>query len=444
MASNRELMERLIAEHHLRVQRGRLFDLEPAEMWRAARAAGSRASGSVTGRETPELAHPAAGPAMARASGDETAHAAGPAMARPSGDETARLTGPDWDRVEGMMLGLAIGDALGNPSESMLPGKRRERFGEIRDYVGRKAASIPDAEVEKALPSDDTQLAFWTLEQLMADDGHVVPEHLLERFSSQQIFGIGAAVQESLGNWMGRDERWYDCAADSAGNGALMRIAPVLTPHLPRPSRELWADAALAAAVTHNNHTSTSACLAFLAMLWELLVMDEPPPAEWWWRRYVEVARDLEGDVKLVPRGGPALSGQASPDGTPFTGPLWRFVEDYVPRAFQETRSAPNDVAVLRAGDIWHSGAFLLETVPSVLFILMRCADDPEEAIVRAVNDTKDNDTVAAVVGAAVGALHGRRALPGRWVTGLKGRTSYRDDGRVFELLDQARERWGS
>jgi hypothetical protein len=40
----------------------------------------------------------------------------------------------DFDRVEGMMLGLAIGDALGNTSEGMLPpneGSSMERFGII-------------------------------------------------------------------------------------------------------------------------------------------------------------------------------------------------------------------------------------------------------------------------------------------------------------------------
>ena len=54
--------------------------------------------------------------------------------------------------------------------------------------------------------------------------------------------------------------------------------------------------------------------------------------------------------------------------------------------------------------------AYLLETVPSVLYAPMRYAGDPEEALVRSVNDAKDNDTVAAIVGAAVGALHGAAA----------------------------------
>ena len=64
------------------------------------------------------------------------------------------------------------------------------------------------------------------------------------------------------------------------------------------------------------------------------------------------------------------------------------------------------------------------------------------DCIVRAVNDTWDNDTAAAIVGAAVGALHGRRALPERWVAGLLGRTAADDDGEVFRLTEAAVERW--
>jgi ADP-ribosyl-[dinitrogen reductase] hydrolase len=101
--------------------------------------------------------------------------------------------------------------------------------------------------------------------------------------------------------------------------------------------------------------------------------------------------------------------------------------------------AAARDLTVLQACNQWHSGAYLLETLPSVLYILMRHGDDPEEAIVRAVNDTKHNDTIAAIVGAAVGALHGREGLPARWIEHLSGRTTDRDDGRVFALITEAR-----
>jgi ADP-ribosylglycohydrolase len=78
-----------------------------------------------------------------------------------------------------------------------------------------------------------------------------------------------------------------------------------------------------------------------------------------------------------------------------------------------------------------------------LIYILMGHAHDPEEAIVRAANDTRDNDSIAAIAGAAVGALHGKNKFPSRWISSLSGRTDERDDGRIFELLKEAEMLWG-
>jgi hypothetical protein len=88
------------------------------------------------------------------------------------------------------------------------------------------------------LPSDDTQLAFWTLEQLL-QDGSLEPERLAHRFARGNIRGIGQTVLKFLIN-LHRGVPWYAAGPESAGNGALMRIAPVLIPHLPHPSTSLW------------------------------------------------------------------------------------------------------------------------------------------------------------------------------------------------------------
>ena len=56
--------------------------------------------------------------------------------------------------------------------------------------------------------------------------------------------------------------------------------------------------------------------------------------------------------------------------------------------------------------------------------------------------DTADNDTIGALVGAAMGALHGAEALPARWREGLSGRTEAEDDGRMQEILAAARARF--
>jgi ADP-ribosylglycohydrolase len=325
------------------------------------------------------------------------------------------------DRVRGMLLGLAIGDALGNTSESLHPDERRRRYGEIRDYLPNPHAGGRRV----GLPSDDTQLAFWTLEHLL-EHGQLDPAALARRFSERRIFGLGQSVRSFLRNYKAGQD-WPEAAARSAGNGALMRIAPVLLPHLGTPADDLAIDAALCSAITHNDPGAIAASVAFVSMLWQLLAMEETPRPDWWVEAYVATARPVEGGSGYRPRGG-AWAGR-------YQGPLWRFVHEQLPGAWAAGASA------LAAANAWHSGAYLLETVPTVLYLLMRHAADPERAIIRAVNDSCDNDTVAAIVGAAVGALHGEAALPQRWRDGLLGRTAADDDGRVFALLTQA-ERW--
>ena len=331
----------------------------------------------------------------------------------------------DSDRIEGMMLGLAIGDSLGNTSEGMLPGDRRKKFGEVRDYLPNRHVGTPPGQTPKGYPSDDTQLAFWTLEQIL-DNGRIDPARLCTRFAQNRIFGIGSSVRQFLSN-VHAGKPWQECATHSAGNGALMRIAPVLIPYISNPSSDLWVDTALCAMITHNDTASLSACLAFVHILWELLCIESAPEPGWWMEQYVAVARDLETETAYRPRGG-AFSD--------YSGPLWRYVEERLTEAWEKRLSARE------ACDEWFSGAYLLETVPSALYILMCHGQSLEESIIRAVNDTKDNDTTAAIVGAAVGALHGRKAIPARWIQKLSGRTTDRDDAKVFEILARARETW--
>ncbi len=326
------------------------------------------------------------------------------------------------DRAAGMLIGLAVGDALGNTSEGRNPDERRRQLGEVRDYLPNRHADGSCV----GLPSDDTQLAFWLLEHLLEHDGRVEPAALAQTWATRRIFGIGKSMREFVDRFREERRPWEEAGVASAGNGALMRVAPVLLPHLAAPSPALWADAILASMVTHNDATSTSACVAFAAMLWDLIAMDAPPAPAWWLERYVQLAAPLEGAVALRSR----KAGDA------WRGPLHRFVAERCGAALAA------GLPTREACDGWYSGAYLLETVPSALYILARHGHDAEEAIVRAVNDTRDNDTVAAIVGAAVGALHGRSGLPPRWLGGLTGRTAEADDGRVFALVELALDRW--
>jgi ADP-ribosyl-[dinitrogen reductase] hydrolase len=323
-----------------------------------------------------------------------------------------------FDRVEGMLLSLAIGNSLGNTSESRRPEDRKAEHGEIRDYLPNEYADDQSVGV----PSDDTLLSFWTLEQLVQDNG-LVPENLAERFCQGPIFGIGGSVRRFVINFKDYHRPWYEASDKSAGNGALMRIAPILIPHLKYPTNALWADAAIASAVTHNEPASIAACVSFTNILWELLRMDSLPDPSWWLDTYCAVAKQIEGDTFYKSR-------QPEFD---YEGPIWKFTQDVVQQTFEK------HLGIVEACNGWYSGAYLMETIPSALYILMCYVDDPEEAIVRAVNDTWDNDTIATIVGAAVGALHGKSALPKRLLEKLLGRTSVNDDGRIFELISKAK-----
>jgi len=327
------------------------------------------------------------------------------------------------DRLRGMLLGLAIGDALGNTSESLTAADREARYGEIRDYLPNHHAG--GARV--GLPSDDSQLAFWTLESLL-ECGGLDPDDLSARFASRQIFGIGRSVQKFLANRERGVTPWYHCGAESAGNGALMRIAPMVILHPEGSSAALWLDTALASIVTHRDACSVASCVAFVDLLARLSRLPQPPAPEWITSTFLGTVRQVCAEQPYRPRGGR----YADREGT---------FPDYLEHVLGEARQ--NGWSARQACDAWYSGAYLLETVPSVLWILEQHAHDPEEAIVRAVNDTHDNDTVGAIVGAAVGALHGAKSLPDRWRMGLLGRTSAGDDGRVFQLIEAAiRREW--
>lgn len=337
-------------------------------------------------------------------------------------DDVPTPPGPSNDRLKGMLLGIAIGDALGNTTESINPSQRREKHGEITDYLPNPQAD----ELELGVPSDETQLTFWTVESLL-EHGRIDPEDLIERFSNEEIFSGGHAVDRAVdAHRYGAD--WREAGEPSAGNGALVRIAPVVLPHLPTGGRQLWEDVVFATIVTHNDEMAVVSSVGFTGLLYEVFgAGPSEATGEWWVDKFIKYAKPVETGREY-----PARSPHIS-----FQGTLCEMLETHMRRA------AEGFISVVDACDTWYSGAYLLETVPSALLVLARCAHDPEEALIRAVNDTRDNDSIAAIVGAAVGALHGTSAFPDRWVDSLTGRTRADDDGRVFELIDQAVEQFG-
>jgi ADP-ribosylglycohydrolase len=332
----------------------------------------------------------------------------------------AKLVG--FSRIEGMLLGIAIGDSLGNTTESMTPEQRKQEYGLITDYLPNKHAHNKKI----GLPSDDTQLAFDTLSVIL-DKGRLDTEELARVFSSHRIFGIGKTVKEFLRNYKDYREPWYlSGVVDGAGNGALMKIAPVLISSLANQTENLWADTILSTMLTHNSHLAIGSSVAFINMLNKFVSLKGIPNLQTVIEEFTEILGAFTGNTNCNIRNAKIKSEFSN------SAPI------FIRQAIQFGNE--NDMTIEQFGEYFGSGAYVLETDTILLYILSKYITDPKQAIIQAVNYSKDNDTTASIVGAAMGALYGKEAFEKTWITNLSGRTRENDDGKIFEMIARTNE----
>jgi len=68
-----------------------------------------------------------------------------------------------------------------------------------------------------------------------------------------------------------------------------------------------------------------------------------------------------------------------------------------------------------------------IDTMGTVIWLITKHWKDPEECLIHAVNLGGDTDTVAAIVGALCGALHGTAWIPWRWWNNIENEKRGRD-----------------
>jgi ADP-ribosyl-[dinitrogen reductase] hydrolase len=136
------------------------------------------------------------------------------------------------DRAVGSFVGLAIGDAVGTTLEF----KPRDSYKPLRDMVGGGPFHLNPGEW-----TDDTSMALCLADSLIETKGQFDPGDLMHRFvrwrdggensaNDRGCFDIGSTTNEALSRWL-RDKDPYagSVSPHSAGNGSLMRLAPVAT-----------------------------------------------------------------------------------------------------------------------------------------------------------------------------------------------------------------------
>jgi ADP-ribosylglycohydrolase len=281
------------------------------------------------------------------------------------------------ERARGCLLGLAVGDALGAPLEGTRARRARKAAEAGLEMTGGGTWAAGEW-------TDDTALAL-ALAESIAERGLLDTADLAARYIEWARVGkgIGSATAAALrgaadaADACSRAEAHHEATGMSAGNGTVMRAAPI---GLAAPSVEAAVDAAkLDARLTHFDPTTGAASAALCAAL-------------------IAIRRDED----------PLTAAQDQASGH---GKLTQLVE--AARNGDEALLAEEAVGLER-GACWTTLGIGLHALDAF--------DDYERGVTWAISLGGDTDTNAAVGGALLGCRHGHEAIPQRWLTRLRDR----------------------
>ncbi|NYH52677.1 ADP-ribosylglycohydrolase [Nocardiopsis arvandica] len=316
------------------------------------------------------------------------------------------LPGTTDDRVVGVLLGSACGDALGVPYE-FGPRLAEDRVPEM---AGGGLGPYEPGEY-----SDDTQMAV-CIARALRDHGDPVSAEALRRtadaflrWANDGASDIGnqtAWVMRRSGHALGRPEvaevmeraaadRFAD-GVPSAGNGSLMRTGPLALAY-PDDPRGLAVAADRYSRLTHGDPLASEACVLWCEGI-----------------RYAVAHADLSGV---------------------------RAGLDLLPRDRRGVWAAWLDEAEERPPHAFSPNGFVVRALQAAWSAVVR--GDFTTALRAAVRAGDDTDTVAAIAGALLGARWGASAIPREYLDAVHGWPGYRADGLSELALGVAGRRAG-
>jgi len=282
------------------------------------------------------------------------------------------------NRYRGTLLGLAVGDALGTTLEFRKPGS----FLPVTDMVGGGPFGLAPGQW-----TDDTSMALCLAESLVERRGFEARDQM-QRYvrwlqhghmsSTGRCFDIGTTTHGSLNEFLRTGEPFSGPTSESsAGNGSLMRLAPVPLFYASRPL-EAIEKAGESSRTTHGARDAVDACRYFAALVVgalhgaskEALLSDvyEPEPGVW-------------VKAPLAPRIAEIASGS------------------FIRRDPPEIRGTGH----------------VVKTLEAALWAFHRSSSFREGALL-AINLGDDADTTGAVYGQIAGAYYGEPGIPANWL----------------------------
>jgi ADP-ribosyl-[dinitrogen reductase] hydrolase len=281
------------------------------------------------------------------------------------------------DRYRGCLIGLAVGDALGAPFESMSPGD----FPPVLDTEGSDPFDL-----NAGMWTDDTSMALCLAESLIRCRGFD-PNDQMQRYvkwrnegylsSMGYCFGIGNTVNRALDLFECNGQPYCGLTDRlTAGNGSLMRLAPV--PMFFRTNPLVAIDCcAKSSRTTHATPMAVDACRYFGGLL--VGALNGRP-------------KDTILSPLFHPVAGRWINGELSPE-----------IESVATGSFRQ-----KEPPVIRGT------GFVVESLEAALWAFNKSTNFAHGALL-AVNLGDDTDTTGAIYGQLAGACYGLSNIPESW-----------------------------
>jgi ADP-ribosyl-[dinitrogen reductase] hydrolase len=277
------------------------------------------------------------------------------------------------ERYRGALLGLACGDAVGSTVEFMPRGS----FAPVTDMLGGGPFSLAPGKW-----TDDTSMALCLAESLV-QAGRCEPADQMARYanwyewgywsSTGICFDIGLTTKGAIHQFLLTGEALSGSAdPDTAGNGSLMRLAPIAL-RFGHDEQLVQEMAALSSRTTHAATECLDACRVFA----------------------VALSRALRGMPKerVLDLGGMPI-------------------ESAKIRAIAAADHAAKPVEQIRGS------GYVVDSLEAALWCYAR-HDNFRDAVLEAVNLGDDADTTGAIVGQLAGATYGAADIPVAWLDRL-------------------------
>ena len=285
------------------------------------------------------------------------------------------------DRFYGSLIGLAVGDAMGAPLEFKSPGS----FEPVNDMIGDGPHHLEPGEW-----TDDTSMALCLAESLI-ETGKFDPVDQLKNYLrwyregymsvNNRCFDIGNTTREALLIFEETGEPYPGPENEySAGNGSLMRLAPVPLFYMSNPLEALKMSGQ-SSRTTHNHPLAVDACRYMGGLIHGAVI----------------------GTSKNK-----LLSERYTPiDGYWDENPLENKIDEVACGSFKE----------LEPPEIRGRG-FVVKSLEAALWAFYK-TNSFEDGCLLAVNLGEDADTTGAIYGQLAGAYYGFNNIPEKWTKKL-------------------------